>query len=160
MATVHERLYVETPYAQSAGAFARRLGISPGSDRGECSLTLALPVTREREIARTVKAHAVRAGADANYTTRYRISWEAGLSSSGIPTPAFSGVLTIAAGQDYDETVLQLDGRYEPPAGTLGEAFDEFVGKRVAHATMSALLGGVGAELTRAHEQIETAKRT
>jgi hypothetical protein len=158
MSVVKERLYVEAPYTQAQSAFERRLGLPVGGDRGTCVLTLPFPVGEDREIARVVTATTERLPNAANYTSHYRIAWEPGQTARGIPTPGFTGTLTLSSGEDYGETELKLDGRYDPPGGVVGRAFDELLGRRIAHATLSALLSGVGDELRVAHENIETAK--
>jgi hypothetical protein len=158
MPLVQERLFIETPYTQARGAFERRLGIPPQGDRGTCLLALAVALAEGREIARTVTATTQRLPNTANYTSRYVIAWDAGRTARGIPTPAFTGTLTLSAGEDYIETELKLDGRYVAPGGAAGRAFDELVGGRIAHATLSALLSGVGDELREAHEYIEAGK--
>ena len=157
MANVHERLYVEAPYTQAAGAFELRLGLSPSKPHGTCSLTLALPLSEGHEIARVVTARTERL-TSGSYTSRYRIAWDPGSTRRGIPTPGFAGTLTLAAGEDYGETKLELDGSYDPPGGVAGRTFDQLVGRRIAHATLSALLGGVGDELRETHERIEAEK--
>ena len=158
MSVVQERLFIEAPYTLARGAFERRLGISPKGEHGTCVLTLAFPVTEGREIGRTVTATTRRLPDTANYTSHYLIAWDAGSTARGIPTPAFAGTLTLSAGEDYGETELKLDGRYEAPGGIMGRTFDELVGRRVAHATLSALLGGLGDELRDANERIEAGK--
>jgi len=158
MSVVKERLFIEAPYTQARGAFERRLGIPPQGDRGTCVLTLAFPLAEGREIARVVTATTDRLPKSANYTSQYVIAWDAGQTARGIPTPAFAGTLTLSAGEDYSETELKLDGRYDAPGGAAGRAFDELVGRRIAHATLSALLSGVGDELREAHEHIEAGK--
>ncbi len=159
MSVVQERLYIEAPYTQAVGAFERRLGFPPAGTGGTCLLTLAFPAAQGREIARAVTATSERLPHSANYTSRYRIGWDAGLTAGGIPTPAFTGTLTLRAGEDYGETELKLEGGYDPPGGAVGRAFDELVGRRIAHATLSALLSGVGTELHEAHERVEAGKR-
>jgi len=158
MASIQERVYIEAPYSQAAEAFERRLGVGPRASRGTCVLTLALPVPDGHEIARVVNATTERLAHAANYTSRYAISWPAGTTPHGIPTPGFEGVVALSAGEDYAETTLQLDGQYDPPAGALGRAFDAVLGRRIAHATLGALLSGVGEELRAAHERIEADK--
>ncbi|MEO7039147.1 MAG: hypothetical protein ABI186_03860 [Candidatus Elarobacter sp.] len=159
MSAVQERLFIEAPYTQAVGAFERRLGLSTGGAHGKCSLTLVFPAAEGREIARVVTATTERLPNAANYTSHYGIAWDAGLTARGIPTPAFTGTLTLGAGEDYTETELRLDGRYDPPGGMAGRAFDELVGRRIAHATMGALLSGVGDDLRAAHEHMEAEKR-
>ena len=158
MSVVKERLFVEAPYTIAQGAFERRLGLSPGAGRGTCVLTLPFPVGEDRAIARVVTAATERLPGTANYTSHYRIAWAAGQTARGIPTPGFAGTLTLSAGEDYDETELTLDGGYEAPGGIVGRAFDEILGHRIAHATLSALLDGIGTELREALETVEAAK--
>jgi hypothetical protein len=158
MSLVKERLFVEAPYTQARGVFERRLGVSPAGGRGTCVLTLPFPVGENHEIARLVTATTERLPGTANYTSQYRITWDAGRTARGIPTPGFAGTLTLSAGEDYGETELKLEGAYDAPGGLVGRAFDELLGRRIAHATLSALLNGVGTELREAHETIEAAK--
>lgn len=158
MSTVQERLFIEAPYTQAAVAFERRLGLAPGTAQGKCTLALVFPVAEGREIARVVTATTERIASGANYASRYRIAWDAGRTARGIPTPAFMGTISLSAGEDYSETELKLDGQYDPPGGAAGRAFDDLVGRRIAHATMGALLSGVGDELREAHERIEAEK--
>jgi hypothetical protein len=158
MSVVQERLFVEAPYTQARGAFERRLGIPAQGDTGTCVLTLAFPVAEGHAIARVVNASTRRLSNTANYTSHYLIAWEAGRTARGIPTPAFTGTLTLSAGEDYNETELKLDGRYHAPGGAVGQAFDGLVGRRIAHTTLSALLTGVAVELREAHEYVEAGK--
>jgi hypothetical protein len=159
MTSVHERVRIESPYVQAAGAFERRLGLERGEDEGRCVLALLAPLAEGREIARDVTATTTRVPGTANFTSQYRIAWTAGRTLRGIPTPGFEGTLTIRAGEDYDETELDLDGRYEAPGGIAGKIFDDVVGRRIAHATLGSLLDGVREELRAAHERTEAQKR-
>lgn len=158
MSTVHERIYIEAPYSQAAVAFERRLGLAPGADTGSCALTLVLPAGDRRQVARVVTAATTRVPGHANYTTRYAITWKAGSAADGVPTPGFLGALTLCAGETYRETMLELDGRYDPPGGIVGDLFDEVIGHRIAHASLSSLLDDVGRELHLEHEAIEAQK--
>jgi hypothetical protein len=158
MSSVHERLYIEAPFTQALGAFEGRLGIGPGSASGTCTLTLVAPGPAGRELARVVTAHTQRIAGPENYTSRYTLRWDSGRTPRGVPTPGFEGTLTLSAGEDYGESALDLEGRYDPPGGAAGKIFDEVVGQRIAHATLSALLDAVGQELQREHEVTEAAK--
>ena len=157
MSVVKERLFVEAPYTLARGALEKRLGLATGAG-GTCVLTLPFPVGEDREIARVVTATTERLPGTANYTSRYGIAWDPGRTARGIPTPGFAGTLTLSSGEDYDETELKLDGAYDAPGGIAGRAFDELLGRRIAHATLSALLNGIGAELREAHATVEAAK--
>jgi hypothetical protein len=158
MSAVHERLYIEAPFTQAVGALEGRLGLGAGHESGTCVLTLVAPGPEGRDLARVVTAHTQRIAEAANYTSRYTLRWDSGHTPRGVPTPGFEGTLTLGAGQDYGECALDLEGRYEPPGGAAGKIFDEVVGRRIAHATLSALLDAVGQELQREHEVIEAAK--
>jgi hypothetical protein len=158
MSVVKERLFVKAPYTQARGAFERRLGLSPARGHGTCVLTLPFPIGEDHEVARVVTATTEKLPGTANYTSHYRIAWDAGRTARGIPTPGFAGTLTLSTGEDYSETELKLDGGYDAPGGVAGRAFDELLGRRIAHATLSALLNGVGAELREAHEAVEATK--
>lgn len=158
MAVARERVYIEAPYVQAVGAFERRLGLAHDGTEGEAVLVLVAPLAEGREVARDVTATTKRLPGTANFTSRYRIAWPAGRTSRGIPTPGFEGTVTLRAGEDYDESELELDGRYEPPGGAVGKLFDDVVGRRIAHATLGSLLDGVRHELHAAHERMEAAK--
>jgi hypothetical protein len=160
MAVVHERIYIEAPYTQALGAFERRLGLTPGAPSGTCALTLVVPTSDKHEIARVVTATTERVPGTANYQSNYKIRWDGGKTAGGFPTPSFSGTLQLGAGETYSECALVLEGSYEPPGGVAGGIFNELIGKRIAHSTMSTLLDEVGRELHRDHEKIEAEKRT
>ena len=67
--------------------------------------------------------------------TLLNVSWQPGGAF-----PNFSGTLSADADADGDGTMLSLVGRYEPPGGVAGEAFDAALGYRVARATLRDLL--------------------
>ncbi|WP_317996352.1 hypothetical protein [Vulcanimicrobium alpinum] len=48
----------------------------------------------------------------------------------------------------------------DPPGGAAGKVFDEIIGRRIAHATLSALLDDVGRELRTSYERVEAEKRS
>jgi hypothetical protein len=158
MPAVHEEVRIEAPYVQARGALERRLGLRDGAREGECSLTLVAPVGTGREVARTVRARTTKLD-EANYRGRYGIAWDAGTTREGIPTPSFEGTLTVRAGEDYDVSDIVLDGTYTPPGGAIGALFDEIAGRRIASATLGALLDGVARDLEDQHRDIEAQKR-
>lgn len=157
MAAVREAVTIEAPYVQAVGAFERRLGLDAGSREGRAPMTLVAPIAPGREIARTVRARTERLP-EANFTARYRIAWDAGTTAQGIPTPGFDGTLTLRAGEDYSSCEIVLEGTYQPPGGAAGALFDEFAGRRIASATLGALIDGVGRELEADHRDIEAGK--
>lgn len=52
--------------------------------------------------------------------------------------PAFGGTLTVRAAGE--ETLLVLEGSYEPPGSVPGRLFDWLVGRKLAARTMDAFL--------------------
>ena len=87
---------------------------------------------------------------------RLAIEWK---PKGGGPYPTFKGRITIRPLSGGTE--LELRGRYEPPFGPAGAAFDKVVGGKVASATALALLAQLKGELEREYagfkEAIETA---
>jgi hypothetical protein len=70
------------------------------------------------------------------------IRWQA---DGAVPVPEFQGTIGADWSTDTEKVraVLRLDGTYTPPAGLAGEAFDEVIGSRIAHATMHDLLARI-----------------
>ncbi len=158
MTVVHERVFIEAPFVQAAGAFERRLGIAHGTAEGRCTLALVAPIPDDHGVVREVSAEVTLVAPAANYAVSYRIGWPAGTTEHGLPTPGFEGTIRLSAGETYDECEVRLDGEYDPPAGLVGALFDGIVGRRLAHATLGSLLEGVRAELRSDHERVEAEK--
>jgi Raf kinase inhibitor-like YbhB/YbcL family protein len=77
--------------------------------------------------------------------SRYRgldVTWA---PKGGGPYPTFSGTLTFESADE--RTNLALDGTYEPPGGMFGRAFNAVVGRRLADASVQALLQNIKADL-------------
>jgi hypothetical protein len=160
MTTVKELVSIEAPFVQAVGALERRLGVGDRAEDGRCPLDLIAPLGPDRDVIRAVEARIERLPPAANYTACYHIAWDAGRTRRGIPTPGFEGMLTLRAGEDYDVCDFVLEGRYVAPGGAVGALFDEIAGRRIAHATLGALLDGVGRELQRESHEIESAKES
>jgi hypothetical protein len=160
MANVQEHVFIDAPYVAVVDAFGRRLGLSAAATQGECSLLLVVPFADGRQLARDVTAKTKLLPGSANYTTHYGVSWPAGHTTKGIPTPGFTGSITLRAGEDYSETELELDGDYQAPGGLLGATFDDVVGRRIAHATIVALLDGMRRDLRATYAASEAHKQS
>ena len=89
--------------------------------------------------------------ATGNPRTRLDFSWEA-TQRAGL-FPRMDASLSVYP-LSPDETQLDLDGRYQPPMGSLGNALDAAAGHRVAEATVLRLLREV-----RAHMMSELGER-
>lgn len=81
------------------------------------------------------------------------IRWE---PEGNIFLPAFCGIITSDADADSAESVLVLQGAYDPPGGRVGKALDEAFGFRIARATMHDLLR----RLARAIEALAAERST
>lgn len=53
--------------------------------------------------------------------------------------PVFRGSLRITA-ESHKSSLVELDGDYEPPLGSVGKFFDAAIGRRIAEATGDELL--------------------
>jgi hypothetical protein len=76
------------------------------------------------------------------------VSWEA----AGGPFPRFSGLLRIEPVGD-GACVLELAGRYEPPGGVAGAAFDALLGNRVAQASLRELVTRIGRSVSAEYDR-------
>ncbi len=126
---------------------------------GTIHLTLGpLPThTLGFNLERPVVVH-VQLGPDpAGLNQVLHVSWE---PDGGGPFPAFSGILTAEPleGPDRDDSLLALDGNYEPPGGAPGRLFDETIGYSIARGSARALLDRLrdGAEAAYQRERTAT----
>lgn len=78
----------------------------------------------------------------------------------GGPYPDFDGTLTVRADEDYTSSVLELRGRYEPPLGAAGAAFDAVLGSRIASATAREFLRRLAGDIEAHYRADEAAKGT
>jgi hypothetical protein len=76
------------------------------------------------------------------------VSWE----PAGGPFPRFRGALRIEPVGD-EACALELSGRYEPPGGLIGAAFDSVLGHRIARATMRELVSRIGRSLAAEYDR-------
>jgi hypothetical protein len=124
---------------------------------GTIHLTLGVPTrTLGINLERPVVAR-VAFGPDAAGLNRVlHIDWE---PEGGGPFPAFSGVLSAepidGPGED---SLLALDGNYNPPGGGAGRVFDDAIGLSIARSSARALLDQLrdGAEAAYKNEVTRT----
>ena len=155
---VREEVQIEAPYVQALPAVERRLGLA-AEQEGRCLLILDAPFGSNRILTRTVEVRTSRLG-EGNFTARFEMEWDAGPATlEGFPTPAFDGIATVRAGEDYNQSDLLLEGTCAPPGGPLGSLFNELAGRHITHAALHALLDGVKRELEIEHRAIEHAKQ-
>lgn len=105
-------------------------------------LGIPLPGALRRRVQFSFSVHYGAIGAFRREREGIHFRWRAG--SRWLPD--FGGTLRFGIAS-HRETLLVLDGTYEPPFGTCGAIFDELVGRHVASATASDLLSRVGKSL-------------
>lgn len=71
----------------------------------------------------------------------YAVAWQPAAAG---PFPAFAGTIFITPSETQpDETIVTLDGHYHPPLGVAGDMFDALVGRHIAQASATDLLGRI-----------------
>lgn len=158
MSTLKESLVVQTPFVQAADLIERFLIASSPAD---AILTMRLSAPGAGlGIGGFALAHDVvvsfRQGKGRNETIVFEIHWE---SADGGPYPACDCTLTIAEDETYESCRLMLEGKYTPPGGAAGAAFDAVLGSRIADATARELLERMRSFLLAGYEETELAKR-
>lgn len=95
-------------------------------------------------------------GTDAmHFDEPWEVEWK---PAGGGPFPSFRGRLTVRADYDYKNALLELEGRYQPPLGVAGEAFDAIAGRRIASHTARYLLTEIATELEERYARQEASK--
>ena len=87
----------------------------------------------------------------------WKVHWT---PDGGGPFPDFDGELTVRAGEDYTESIVELAGTYRPPGGLAGAAFDKIAGSRIAALTAQRLLEEVGRSMEDRYHRDEAAKHS
>jgi len=77
----------------------------------------------------------------------------------GGPYPDFEGTLTLSD-QSANSSTLTLRGRYGPPGGLPGAAFDAVVGRHLATASLNALLATLKSAIEAARAQASAVAAT
>lgn len=127
-----------------AAFMSNRRGPSADSVRLDIGVPLADLAIR-RNVVATLTPRTVGAPTD---KILYDIHWQ---PEDGGPYPAFAGALSVSDAGD-ERCLLELRGSYNPPAGLIGQAFDAAMGRRIATATLRALLDTLKGE-------VETSRR-
>ena len=150
MSTLSERVLVNCPLAQAAPrivAFFR----AHGNREGDTAQLMLRAAGLERSVIATMQARHLAA----DMAPRYRVQWA---PEEPGPYPLFAGELVVEGADDYDVFWLVLEGRYEPPLGTLGKAFDAVAGRHIAASTAIDLLVRIKKEIEKLYTLDESAK--
>jgi len=133
MSTIHEYTTVQCPFDEVPDRLYAHF------DGGDATMPLRVKIG-DLKIERDVDFHLTTKPAYPGYKL-LDLTWT---PKDGGPYPAFAGTLSVA--QDaIGWSRIEIDGKYSPPFGVAGAAFDAAVGHRIAQGTATELL----AELKR-----------
>lgn len=137
MSNMHESIDVEcSPYY--AMHHVERFFTVPRRDHTPGMLTLRLDLASLKLPGSGQARHDVRVTHslfDEGGKKKLSLSWD----PEDQTVPQFAGILSAEA-KDAGVTTLTLDGTYKPPGGVAGAAFDLVVGRKIAAASVQALL--------------------
>jgi hypothetical protein len=154
MSNLYQRRYLNCPYARAKELLAQTLAAAATSGDAkllQLRLQLAEGASLSKEVVVTVAP-----GADPmHFDQPWRVQW---VPTTGGLYPSFSGTLTVRADENYETSILEVAGGYEPPLGAVGAAFDSVIGSRIAHATARELLRSIGSRMEEQYRAEEAGK--
>ncbi|MDE2483288.1 MAG: hypothetical protein KGN02_14010 [bacterium] len=158
MTTLLQRYYLHCPYARARTQLDRVL--RDLAESGETQvIRLRVPINLEG--SKTTGLHkdvVVQYGQGTDplhFDQPWTVRWT---PHEGGPYPDFDGTLTVRADEDFNACVLELQGRYEPPFGFVGAAFDTVLGSRIASATAREFLRRIGRDIEARYHREEHEK--
>ena len=155
MTEIEIRRQVACPYTRAKELLRDRLQpLVNSGERLPQRLSLAF---HDRDLGKEVSMQFAVAHDPMHFDEPWEISWQ---PEVGGIYPSFHGSLSIRASDTYESSRLELHGRYEPPLGAIGKAFDNILGKRVAEATGERFLDELGTAMETQHRAEETKKRS
>ncbi len=160
MTELFEKTTIACPLAQAANQVDRFFAHYTDSEgNAHVPLRLSLhvpgrtaPIVFEAMVIATLAAHRE----PGLLAPRYRLTWTPADHAESYP--AFEGELRVE-GQDYESFDLAIAGRYTPPLGIAGAAFDFAVGRFIASATARDLLERIRSDVESAFATAELRKR-
>lgn len=155
MTSIKETLRVACPYLRAREFLHQTLQeAAEGALPQLLTLTAHIPGTGI-EMEKGVRVTYAHVGDPMHFDEPWTMSWT---PEPGGTYPAFSGMLTVRADENYTTAVLEVEGSYEPPLGAAGQLFDKALGQRIASATLQNLLAKIAAEMVRHYDREEAAK--
>ena len=136
MTHLSERHFIACPY----GLARHFLQAELTSAGGVLEWTLHVAASAPHETAKDVDV-TVSPAADPRLDRPWNVAWT---PKGDDPYPSFAGTLAFRADERPNVSALDLTGRYEPPMGAVGTAFDLLLGARLATTTAEALLRDLG----------------
>ncbi len=156
MTQLNEQLEFHCPYARARQYLHE--AIEPVSD-GVLPIVLQLKATvpaTNVKLAKDVRIEYSRGTDPMHFDEVWKVRWT---PEPGGIYPSFEGELSVCAGYSYEDAILQLNGRYSPPLGPVGDAFDRAIGHRLASTTAQTLLTGIAAEMQSRYNREEAQKK-
>ncbi|HET6895816.1 MAG TPA: hypothetical protein VFH72_10590 [Candidatus Baltobacteraceae bacterium] len=155
MTTIKESLHLACPYVRAREYLRESLENPAQSGMPQTlRLTGSLPGTNI-ELEKGVRVTYAHGSDPMHFDQPWTVRWT---PESGGLYPAFSGMLTVRADEDYTASILELEGEYAPPMGTTGRLFDKALGRRIAGETMQTLLHRIGNEMMTRYRTEDAAK--
>ena len=154
MTNIDETRYVRCPYAQARDYLHESLQPASQSKLPQTvRLTATVPATGI-ELAKQVRVEYAPATDAMHFDEPWSVRW----TPDGGVYPSFEGQLTVRADESYVCCTLELEGKYAPPGGAVGRAFDAALGKKIAQETAQNLLSAIGFEFEARYNNEEAAK--
>ncbi len=142
MTTLSRRVLIHCPLAQAPRFLQAFFAVhgDPGGEAAQFDVGveanipgIPAPVSLNHSVVATLKYEPH----PSDMQPRFAVDWA---PTGDGPLPTFSGTLAIEPDEDYNAFFAVLDGRYDPPGGIAGRAFDALFGHRIAEATADHLL--------------------
>jgi hypothetical protein len=149
MSTLREEIYVQCPVNQARARLGAFLADHTRLELRAAAVEGAPPL--RHDVAVTMKSMPF----DQDESARFTVHWDA---IGGGPFPRFEGNVEVKGDEDYHSFRLVLEGRYDPPLGMIGDAFDAVVGRWIALATARDLLKRMRDEIEAAYRHGEEEK--
>lgn len=153
MTNVKEEVLVNCP-PQRAQTYLIDYLKNSSRDGGSATLRLTATIGSAKGMHATIEREAVaafaRPSSAAPLEYQLLIDWT---PTSDEPLPRFNGIFRLQWDEDYGTSRLLVEGRYEPPLGVVGKAFDAAFGHRIATNTMKALLETLRAAIESAYRK-------
>lgn len=156
MTTIQESLRVACPYVRAREYLHEGLTQATRSGVPQVlNLTAPLPGSGV-ELQKSVLVRYSRGRDPMHFDEPWIVNWE---PEPGGAYPSFSGTLSVRSDEDYTGSIIEVSGAYAPPMGAAGALFDRALGRKIAAATMQALLAKIAGDMVTRYNREEAQKR-
>ena len=155
MTHIYERIFLKCPYIRAREYLRDSLEAAVDGKTVQ-SLPLTAPLAFvPGTLEKNVLVRYERGKDPLHFDEPWDVYWT---PEGGGPYPDFAGTLTVRADESYRAAVLELQGDYVPPFGTVGRAFDMVLGAKIASATAKDLLRQIARVMEERYLSEEAAK--